>query len=432
MSSPLIALLGKFSSLLGARLAGALCMFAINLLIARAFGLEVLGVFAFYLAGTGLLAICIAAGFNSVVVFFASEYAARGRPDLIKGFVLMAARHIAAGAVLSFLVLAAGLPAFNGHLPDYATGLAVQILLSAVALAGMLLNGGLMISIKQQFRAITPEALVRPGIMLAGVVLLMLFWPSAGLDGVLWLATGAMWAAFIASIIWVHRHLRSAWSSSAESEPERWRRAAYPWVPVSLLWDYLIDLMVLVAGVLASAEEVAILHICFRFRVLSGFGMRAIYSLLIPEIAALNTQGENAQLRLRLNQANWAALGYSVAVVLFFAVAGPLLLAVFGVTGDQSLWILLVICLTLPVRAAFGPAPAVLALNDHYLVSAAVMTAGCLAGLCLAAALYPALGIAGYAVGYTIANLAVSAGLWRALDNRTGVNCSVFQRPVFL
>lgn len=432
MSSPLLALFGRFSSLLGARMAGAVCMFAVNLLIARAFGLEVLGVFALYLAGTGLLAICLAAGFNSVVVFFASEYVARDRPDLIRGFVTAAARHIGAGTALAVLVLAVGLPAFNGRLPAYAADLSVQVLLSAIALAGILLNTGLMVAMRQQFRGMAPEAIVRPGIMITGVVLLMLFWRDAGLAAVLWLATGAMWVAFAVSIFWARKFLGQVWSASSQSEPSRWRRAAYPWVPVSLLWDYLIDLMVLVAGLFANAEEVAVLHICFRFRVLAGFGMRAIYSLLIPEIAALNTRGEDAQLRLRLNQANWAALGYAIAVVLFLAAAGPLLLGVFGADGPGSHWILLIICLTLPVRAAFGPAPAVLALNDHYLVSAAVMIAGCFAGLMLAVSFYPVLGIASYAAGYTLANLAVSAGLWRAVDHRTGVNCSVFQRPVFL
>ncbi len=428
MYKPLLALFGRFSSLLGARVAGAICMFAVNLLVARVFGLEVLGVFALYLAGTGLLAVFLSAGFNSVIVFFAAEYAARKQPGLIKGFLKASGWHVAAGTALVCLVLAIGLPAAGGQLPDYAAHLAVQTVLSAIALSGVLLNGGLMVALKHQFRGLAPETLVRPVLLLAAVLILIVAAPQAGLNAVLWLATGAMWAGLVVSLIWSRRLLQPILQAKADTENGRWRRAAYPWIPVSLLWDYLIDLMILAAGLFAGAEEVAILHICFRFRVLSGFGMRAIYALLIPELAELKTQGKYAKLRLRLAQANWAALAYASTVLLFFAVAGAQLLSLFGRDAGEGHLILLIICLTLPVRAVFGPAPAILALNDQYMVSAVVMIAGCMAGMVLAVALYPPFQVAGYAIGYTMANLAVSAGLWKVVQQQTGMNCSVFQR----
>ena len=48
---------------------------------------------------------------------------------------------------------------------------------------------------------------------------------------------------------------------------------------------------------LAAPAEVAVLHICFRLRVLAAFGLRALYALVLPDIFASHERGDQVEFR---------------------------------------------------------------------------------------------------------------------------------------
>ncbi len=192
------------------------------------------------------------------------------------------------------------------------------------------------------------------------------------------------------------------------------------------MWDLFIEVHIILAGVLASAAEVAVLHVAFRFRVLAGFGMRSLYALYLPTIVTLNTQKNNAELLLQLNKVNRLAFAYACAVMLLFMLTGSLLMGLFGAEFEQGWVLLLVVSSTLLVRAVFGPAPSILAMQGHQKISAVVMVI-CL-GLSVGGSflLYPAAGILGIALSYALANLIGSVALWVLARNLTGINCALF------
>lgn len=419
----LLAKLRTFMVLLGNRVAGAAAMFAINLLIARHYGADSLAAYAVFISSASIIAILLAAGYNSVAPHFIAQYDQRGETGLIKGYLWAALQTMLPLSLLA--MLAAVVIAYLGaeNLPPQIVGFAVPLVLTAIALGLLFVHGAAMVGMREQARGLFPEALLRPLTLLAGTGAIMVF--GLSIDAVFWLFAGASWLALAAAIPMMREHYRRIAASQTLRNDREWRRAAHPWLAISLVWDFMIDAMLLAAAMFALPLEIAILHICFRLRVLAGFGMRSIHLLALPDIAGAKAQDQREEMRRRIALANLASLGYALAVIGFFALAGPYLLALFEVDAPGALTALLAICTVLVTRAAFGPAPALLALHDASRSAAMVMLVGFAFGLGLMVALYPVGGVVAIAAAYAIANLGVSATLWRMVRKRTGIDCSL-------
>lgn len=423
---PAVALVARFSTLVGGRVVGAAAMFLINLIVARHFGAEAYGVFALFVAAVSILGICLPAGYNAVATLFAAEYAATGRMGHLNGFVRAALITVVVVSICTVLLGAAYLFGFhNGNRND---ALLVYSLvgLGGLAFAGLNLSGSLMVGLKHQIAGMMPETFLRPMLLLVGVFALTRLTPDVQIAAILILHAAVTWFSLGVAGILSWGPLRSASRTKPEYETVRWRKAAFPWMAITLSWDFLIDVLILTAGLVAGSAEIALLHVCFRFRVLAGYAMRCIYMLLIPDITAAKATGRMAEMRARIGQANLLSVVFAAGVMVIFAITGPYLLGLFGEEMVAGMPMLLAVSSTLLIRAIFGPAPAVLAIHDLHNASAAIMIAGLAVAVVLALGLYPFLGILGVAVAYPIANLGVSIALWRYAEIKTGIDVSIF------
>lgn len=421
-----LSVLARFSTLFGGRIGGAVAMFLINLIIARHFGAEALGIFAVFVAAVGIVCVCLPVGFNGVATLFAAEYASTDRRGALNGYIRTAARYggsmalamAGLGAVLVFAV--------PDRLPPNGAAFVTLVWLTAVAIAAMGMLGALLVGLKKQVAGMLPETFLRPGLLLACVVLAVVFGWTDGIDLVLLFYAGTAWVALAVAGVLAFGVLRETLDTPPVYQTVRWRKAAYPWMAISLSWDFLVDVLILLAGLLAGSAEVALLHVCFRFRILVGYAMRSIIMLWIPDIAAAKAQNDLEAMTRRLAEANVLSVAFSIAVLGGFALLGPLLLGLFGEELAHGVPVLLAASTTLFLRAVFGPAPSILALYDLHNRTAALMIGGLVLALVLAATLYPVFGVLGIAIAYSASNGVVSFLLWRYTKAQTGIDCSVF------
>lgn len=417
-------LFARLSVLTGGRLLGAFAAFLSSLLIARYLGGEVLGTFSVYMAVVAVLSVLAAGGFPAVATIFSAEYSAKNQDAHLRGFSQAGIRQAYFGGALCFLAAAAVLFFWGPTGGVQFIWTALFIGFATVALALTNLKGALLVGLERQAEGLLPDTLVKPVAFFLFVAVSLLAGFSLGTTGLL---AGFAASIAIAFLVAAYRLRKSDFMSVApQNDLPRWRKAAYPWIVTSLVWDLFIELHIIVAGFFVAPLEIAILHVVFRFRVLAGYGMRSLYVLLLPTIISAHATNDELEFRSQIWKLNLLSFVYSCGVILFFAVAGPYLLGLFG-QEFVSGWVLLMVVLsTIFVRAIFGPAPAILSMKGHQKSSAMVML-GC---LCLSLAgsvlLYPSLGLLGIALSYAVSNLVASVALWLCCKALTGIDCSLF------
>jgi O-antigen/teichoic acid export membrane protein len=207
---------------------------------------------------------------------------------------------------------------------------------------------------------------------------------------------------------------------------KRWFATATPWIFITILSEYFVELHLLLAGLLVMPAEVAILHICFRLRMLAAFGLRALYGLILPDVYSSHASNDWAGFRRSLLLANGLAVGYTVAVSFGLYLVGYWILAMFGeeFTAGQSA--LVIVSLAMVVRAAFGPAPEVLAAHDYHMSSFWILSIGAAISAVIAILLVPQMGYTALALSYTVAYNVVAIGQWWWLKHKTGIDSSIF------
>ncbi len=368
--------LTRFALLFGGRLVGAVAMFFATLLIARYFGADALAEFALLVSAMGILSVFLGAGFNRVGGIFSAAYAAKRQLPRLKGFLFTGSGHIIAGSV-AVLVLVGILAAFpTAGLPEVTLRSGLLVIAGAAAIAALYLCGSIMVGLGQQPRGLLPDTLIRPLLFFVILVVLTRTAEQDVVSSVAMAYVATIWLALVLALILSRRRWLAIAANKAEFQHRVWRRAAYPWAAISLTWDYLIEVIILVAGLLAQRHEVAILYVCFRFRVLAGFGMRSILMLFLPEITGFKVEGKVAQMKRRLLQVNLLSCAYVAGVLVAFALVGRWLLGLFGDDIASGYAVLMIVGLALVPAAVFGPAPHILAIHNMHMISALVMTGG--------------------------------------------------------
>ncbi|MFK5978225.1 MAG: hypothetical protein QM488_05000 [Rhizobiaceae bacterium] len=416
----------KFMLLLTGRLGGALAIFLVNIMVARNLGMEALGTYAVFVSMVSILTICLPLGYNSVASIFTTEYITTDQPGLLKGYVVTSVKQILLSATFLTLLLFAGWFLFPQFIQSNQLGLGIVILVTAMGTSLLNLNSAIMVGMKHQVAGLLPEMLIRPVFLLLGVFVLFSLHSATGINAVLGISAIATWIAVIISSINMGKLRAFYQNSCAKYNKHHWRDATYPWLATSLLWDYLIDLILLLTSIMAGAAELAVLYICFRYRVLAGFGMRTIYLLLMPEITEHAVLKNTDELTRKISLANQASLIYSIAVIAFFALFGNQLISLFSTEITDALPILVIVSFTMVIRAVFGPATLVLAVHNLHKITAAISLAGLIIAIAAILLFYSTYGILAAAIAYSLSNLFISASLWRYSKIKTGIDSSVF------
>ncbi len=420
----LAQLLTRSGGLMAARIAGGAIALLTNILIARYYGAEALGIFALVMAGVALVAIVLPLGFQAVSILFVSQYLEQKRPDLVSGFALRGYRNVAVLTGLAASAVAAtaifGPPQWHGHVVNAAFVVAMAPAVSLINFNCNVLSGH-----RRQFAGLLPDLLIKPAIMTLAVWLSISLFEGVSTQIMLGAICLALWASALCHVPAMRGVLRRD-SAAPLRETRRWRQAAWPWMAISALSDYFIELHLLLAGALAAPAQIAVLHVCFRLRMLAAFGLRALYALILPDIFASYERKDTAEFRSNIRRANVLALAYACIVCAGIIPLGGWVLGLFGEAFENGRTILLIVCVSMVARAVFGPAPGIMAMKGQHGSGIGILLGGTAISLAFAMALFPVLGVEAIAIAYTVSYSLIAVAQWWWVKRRTGIDCSIF------
>ncbi len=299
---------------------------------------------------------------------------------------------------------------------------------SAMAMGYIYFNGSILIGLQRQFSGQLPDMLLRPLLLIASFGLIALMIDDVSIAHLVLAATAIFIATAAIQWIRLRRTLSKQAGTASEQEEERkkWWQMAPSWTVITLLWDYFIEIHIILASLLFAPFEVAMLHISFRIRQLAGFGMKALYSLLMPKVFSANAQQQNGETQSLIRLSSRITLAYATAAWITIALIGQFILGLFGNEFEQGHGILMIIMATLPIRALFGPAPAVLGMKRNHHRIAQILLISLALSLVLTMGGFELGGLTMVAWGYLAATGFTAIAMWLSAKQKTGINCAVW------
>lgn len=416
----------KITTLTASRLFGALATFASSLIIARYIGIDILGQYSFFLAMASLLSVFAAGGFPSIATVYTATYVSKNQLAKLKGFIksgktqtkLLSCLIVITFFLYNFLYDDRSLP--------YSVG--ISIILGIIIWATFVCSfyGLILVGLEKQIQGLLPETLFRPILLFAFISCVSILGISIDVFYLLvMLCVVMIFTTLILNYIFLKHTPKLKMVTENTTDKSTWRNAAYPWIITTIVWDFFIELHILMAGFFASSVDVAILHVAFRFRVLAGFGMRSLYMLFIPKIIAANAKSDEKEIYALLQKLNKISVQYTIGVLIFFSIFGSFLLSIFGEEFKTGWVLLMIVSSTILIRAVMGPSNIILSMNGFQKTSAIVMFVCLCISVSIVYVLYPWVGLLGIGIAYAVSNLIASITLWWCAKKFTKIDSSI-------
>jgi O-antigen/teichoic acid export membrane protein len=414
----------------GSRLFGAGLTFLAQAAIARVLGSTVLGQYLLIFAAVNLVAVVMPLGFETVGTYFAAEYRARGEGRLLRGFIVRAYGHIAAAAVLLF-VLGYPIAGLFGEPGRVFTQHWAPACLLAFATAMVFVTSSLLIGVKRPFAGYFADSIFRPMVIIAAFLIGL---TGVGLDVrfemLIWGVALGYTAIALGQFVWLLRAVREV-PVAVPVRPlewKRWWRFALPWVVISLATDFFFDIDLLVLSNLLNHEDLAIFGVCTRVFSLVSFGVAAVYAVTLPDMFESEAKADRAGFMRKIGDANLVATGLSLILLVIVAVGAPLALMLFGQAFLAGILPLCVLCVALVVRSALGPASLVLSVHDQPYATLPAIALGIGTLVLGNVLLVPHFGLMGAAIAALGSITLWSTAQWYTVLRKTGVDVSIRAR----
>lgn len=411
-----------------AKIAQAGLGLATALVLARLFGAETFGIYAYATTITTVIAIFTRGGFPLHLIFAVNNAISEARQNdvasiLITAFFSSLFASIIAGLALYAVVL---------FIPHWQMAPALKFSAALVAVNALVqVAGGAMTALGRPVLGTCIEAVFKPILFLIGVAVCLLFWhPSEiGFDGLLeiFLITQFILVAFSigATFYWVEREvgsLRFDWALAWPTIKE-----ARPYMLANAMIRLYQDAGTTAVGIFFPATSVALFRVASQISALIPFGLQAMQAVLRPHIVRKYNQGNEVREEL---QAEITHLTRILALVqsplmiatIFFA---PWITWVFGQEFVGSAEILTVLAIGQTFSILCGLNGDVLTMTGRARISAQWSMLALILVVSLMWPLIQIFGIMGAALAVGISRVVWNAGLARAAVIHTGLHTTV-------
>lgn len=366
-----------------------------------------------------------------VIVKVVASAMMEGRYGLVRGVVALSSGITLVASVVLVVAVASTAAVHLIDLPREVPR-ALPIVLAILPSSTLLLVVSAML---QGFkRVVAAEVLVnvlRPVVMLVAIAAL-------ALSGTTRLTTSivmsiylfATVACLITNIVYAGATMpRALRSAKSEFQLGEWRLAAKAFLGILLAAAISERIDLIIMGLIAPAEEVAVYAIAARFAQTLTVALTAVATVMAPHLVeqlAELRQGRRNQIQALVSQTTRTMVGVATLGIVGFAVLAPFFLPVFGSLYEAAYVPLLIVGSGRLLGALFGPALAVATFAGETRLAMVSLGLSIIANALLSFALVPILGAKGAALatatGIVIA--AVSANL--GVSRRLGIETSIF------
>ncbi|KRA99211.1 hypothetical protein ASD83_01395 [Devosia sp. Root685] len=422
-------LASQSSIIFAARIFGAGFIFVAQALIARLWGADLLGEFLLVVASVNLVSVVMPLGYHTVGTYFAAEYRARGNRRQLLAFLTRSYGFVA----LSFAGLIVIGPLLLEAIGQGQSAVALHFVPFALLTLGtavVYVNSATLIGLKRPFAGFFADTLLRPMIVLASfLVALGVGVPEAGFTQMLWCIGVGYVAVSLVQFGFVVTSLPKipVGEDDMPAESRRWWRFALPWVVISLATDFFFDIDLLLLSHQLGREELAIFGVCTRIFSLVSFGVAAVYAVTMPDMFESEAKADRGEFNRKVGEANLVASGVALLLFGVAVVGAPFALMLFGPAFAAGAAPLAILCLSLVVRSAMGPASIVLSIHDRPWASLPAIALGILSLFLGNLLLVPGFGLVGASLSAILAISIWSVALWLTALHTAHVDVSIMQ-----
>jgi O-antigen/teichoic acid export membrane protein len=332
--------------LIAIRVGGMVCAMGLMLLLARTLSPAALGEYAFAMSIALLGGLACTENYGAGAVRFLGEYASKHKTKLAGEYIQLG-RHI----VLRNSLLAAGGAAVCYALGQYTIALA---LLCVPFMALLRTEAAQVHALGHVVKAGLPGMLLRPLILLLCIALLLQAQTSLTALSVLgWVLATAVVVAVAQYLLF--KPLLPAVASEKTSQAMPWRKVGWQLLIPVLFLELSIDTITVLAGLVLSPEDLAVLSITLRLQSIVLFGVTSINMAAGPRLSQAWHREDKAAVSKLLWLSGHLKFWPALLAIGLLALFGEYLLAFFGPHYAACQDILLILCLSPLVLALSGP-----------------------------------------------------------------------------
>jgi O-antigen/teichoic acid export membrane protein len=407
--------------------ASAAMAFVLAVLLARFLGSGGYGRYAVAYAWSTLLGVPAILGLNTFLVRGISEYEVREQWGLMKGLLFRSNQLVL--FTTTVVAVCGATVAVTSLSPSFRGPFCVAMLLIPIT-SLTLLRQGAMQAFGQVVKGQFPEFLIRPVLIIVGVIALEFvghdaLTPTTALGA----NVAGVAVAFVVGAVMLRRTLPAALRTvRPEYVTREWLRVSLPIMLIAGVWVANNYLTTLILGALDGARAAGVYTAVQKGAEVIVIVLYASNMSLAPAIARLHARRDWQGLEHTTEHMARATLLVSAPVALAFMVFPHVYLDLFGAGFQTGATALIILALGQLINAAAGPSGNVLLMTGHERMAVRGVAAGLLANVVLAVVLVPPFGVTGGAIAF-----ASGLALWNALlvvfaRRLVGVNVTAFHR----
>jgi O-antigen/teichoic acid export membrane protein len=399
--------------------------FVVAVLLARFLGSVGYGRYALAIACASFLLTPAILGLNTFLVRGIAVYEVEDQWPLMKGLLFRTNQLV---LLTSTMIAVCGtVVALTWFSPSFRGPFCVAML--AVPLTALtLLRQGAMQAFGRVVKGQLPEYLIRPLVIIVGVVALELvgrLTPKTALGANV---TGVA-VAFLIGALLLRRALPTALRSvRPEFLTREWLRASLPMMLIAGVWmanNYATTLLV---GALDGSRAAGVYSVVQKAAEVIVLVLAAINMPLAPAIARLHARKDRQGLEHTTEHMARATLLVSTPIAAAFMVFPHVYLDLFGASFQTGATALMVLALGQLVNAMAGPAGNVLLMTGQERIAVRGVAAGLVANVVLAVVLVPPLGVTGGAIAFASSLVLWNTALVVLARRLVGINVTAFRR----
>lgn len=407
------------------RVGGAVIGLLTQVYLAQALSATALGSFFVATSLAAFLAVIATCGLPMVATRFLVRYRERARTELVGLFMQSSRRTVLLAALAVTVVAGAAILAWPGLEGPERAALVVGCL-AAPGLALSRLSGAAATAYRRFNLSYLPDLVLRPVVFLAAIIAIGAI--ASGVD--LLPVLGVFVVLVTGQAVFQHVALGTVLPKSVPANAHapalgrKWFLTALPLTGVIIVTGIFADAAILSAGLFLGKPDLAVFGVCIKIALVVGFVQATVFKILQPDLAEALIAGDRERLALTIVRGSLIAVGAGLAAMVAVAIAGEMVLSIFGerfVVGREALLALLFGQVLL---AAAGPAIQILALTKGQAAAAWSALAAGLTLLVTSALFIPAMGLAGAALAWVVTQ-ALWATLLTVQVRRIGIVCDL-------
>lgn len=397
------------------------------MVVARLYGAQAYGIYAFVSACIAVLAIPAAGGFDRLMLRDAAVLRGQDQLPKLRGLLRLSTRlSLAISVGVALLVAVTSLLLDRTH-PQIAAGLRIgSLALPLVAYARIR-----QAAIQGLGRVVVgqiPETLVQP------IALLLLLVLPASLtlvgDSIPVLAyIAAVGIACVAGVAILRRVLPSG-DAAASAQPGSMEMLirGLPFVWMLGMNTLLTYADVIVLGLLSEPSSAGIYRVASNAAMLVAFPLTAVNMAAAPQIARLFAQDDHAGLQRVATRAARQVLAASICVAVALTIFGRELLGLFGAPFVNAYPALAILSVAYVINAAAGTSGYLLIMTRHEKAAALCFAIAGVLNVVGNLILIPYWGVTGAAVATAFSLAVLSAGLALTVRRKMGLHPTAFSK----